>query len=72
VRANLDRLGIDGVERRVFDRGFGGPGFQGFVDRRFVWTAEQVGTVLLEEIQRLLFEEVIVALVHGLNLTGCQ
>ena len=33
---------------------------------------EQVGTVLVEELERLLVEQVVVAFVHGLNLTGCR
>jgi len=76
MRAHLYRLAA-GVQRQVFDRRlFGGEVLDArlvcLVGHGFVEPAEQVRTVLLEEFQRLFFEQVIVTLVHGLNLTGCQ
>jgi len=56
--------GLQGVELGVDPVvGLGGGGRFGAV--------EQVGTVLVEEPERLLVEQVVVSFVHAVNLTGC-
>ncbi len=59
--------------RSGFDSRFGSvSGWFGDLGFGVRGSAEEVGTVLFEELEGLLIEQVFVALVHGLNLTGSR